>query len=49
MNRATTELTNKKDQLGQVREMLAAERAGKERLNAKLTSQLETARKKIGE
>ena len=48
LNRTTMELTNRKDQVAQVREMLAAERAGKEKLNVKLSSQLEAARKRIG-
>ena len=48
LNRTTSELGLKKDQVVQVRDMLAAERSGKEKLNAKFVAQLEAARKRIG-
>ena len=44
LNKTTHQLTNTKDQLRQVREMMTAERVSRE----KTISQLETAKKKIG-
>lgn len=46
--KVTMELNSKKDQLAQVREMLNAERSGKEKLKLTSQSQLEAAKKRIG-
>lgn len=42
------QLTSKNDQLSQVREMLLAERSSKEKQSARIASQLEAAKKRIG-
>ena len=49
LNKLTVQLNSSKEQVKNVRDMLAAERSSKERLNAKLTAQLEAANRKIGE
>jgi Fic family protein len=46
--KTTSQLTTAKDQVRQVRDMLNAERASKEKINSSLTGQLEVAKKTIG-
>ena len=45
----TAHLSTSKEQMRNVRDMLAAERSSKEKLSVRLTAQLDAANKRIGE